>query len=88
MKPAVLFYLERINPVVAVFIFLWCLWIYSCPLFIAVVHHKFHWHMVKALMDGREYYIPMYILIKGVFCSLMLWIVGEYFKGLFTNKKI
>ena len=85
MKKAVLFYLTKINPVIAVFIFLWCFWIFSCPVFIAILHHDFHWSTTRALLDGREYYIPMYILIKGVFCSIMLWIVGEYFKSYFSK---
>ena len=85
MNKVLLFYLNRINPVVAVFIFLWCLWVYSCPIFIAILHHDFHLSMTKALLDGREYYVQMYILIKGLFCSIMLWIVGEYFKSYFSK---
>jgi len=85
MNKALLFYLNKINPIIAIFIFLWCFWIFSCPIFIAILHHKFHWTMAKALIDGREYSIPMYILIKGLFCSIMLWIVGEYFKSQFSK---
>lgn len=85
MKKAILFYLEKINPFVAVFILLWCIWIYSCPLVIAIFHNKLEWKIIKGLIDGREYGIPMYILIKGFFCSIMLWLVGEYFKEQFKK---
>lgn len=86
MKKAVVFYLDKINPIVAAFIFLWCLWIFICPVVIEILHHTFKWNMVKALIDGREYYLQMFIVIKGLFCSIMLWIVGEYFKLYFLRQ--
>jgi hypothetical protein len=85
MKKSFIFYLKKINPFLALFIFLWCFWIYLSPLCIAILHHKFAWSMLKELIDGRENYVQMYIFIKGIFCSIMLWLVGEYFKHYFVN---
>jgi hypothetical protein len=87
MKRPIIIYLEKFNPILAIFIFLWCFWTYSCPLFIAILHHKFEWKLLKTMIDAREYYIPMYILIKGIFCSVILWLVGEYFKVQFQKDK-
>jgi hypothetical protein len=80
MNKAIQFYLEKINPILALSIFLWCFWVWSCPLFIEIMHGNFKWKLLKVMIDSREYYIPMYILIKGLFCGVILWIVGEYFR--------
>jgi hypothetical protein len=85
MRKAILFYLEKVNPFLALFIFLWCFWIYFSPLLIVIMHNKFEWKLLKGLIDGREYYIQMYIVIKGLFCSVMLLLVGEYFKDQFRK---
>jgi|WetSurMetagenome_2_1015567.scaffolds.fasta_scaffold774808_1 hypothetical protein len=81
MNQSILFYLRKINPIVAIFIFLWCSWIYFSPIIIEIYHHTFKLSLLKTLINGGENYISMYIFIKGVFCSIILWIVGEYFKN-------
>jgi hypothetical protein len=85
MNKAILIYLNKINPIIAIFILLWCSWIYFSPVFIDIYHHKFEISMLKTLINGGDNNISMYIFIKGIFCSIMLWIVGEYFKNQFNK---
>jgi len=68
------------TPFLSILILLYCSWIYFCPFIILAKHGQLTLSsFFKSLVDSREYYIQMYILIKGVFCSAMLFIVGNYF---------
>jgi hypothetical protein len=85
MKNAITIYLNKINPFVALFIFLWCSWIYFGPFIVSIIEQNSIMSEFKKLFDGEENGISMYIFVKGIFCSLMLWLVGEYFKHYFAK---
>lgn len=68
------------TPSLSLLILLYCTWIYFCPFVISAKHGQLTiGSFFKALLDSREYYIQMYILIKGILCSAILYIVGHYF---------
>jgi hypothetical protein len=74
-------------PVISVFILVYCTWIFFCPIAIDIKHGNMSvGKFLKALVDSRDYYIQMYILVKGVFCSTILFVVGKYFEGELEKK--
>lgn len=78
-------YLKWINPIVAILIFLWCCYIYFGGMFIEITHHEFTFEKFKDLIDPRDNNFNMYFIIKGLFCSIMLLIVGDYFKRIYDK---
>jgi len=73
------FYLKWINPVIAILILLICSWIYFGGYFISF-NGKSPFLEGKSIIDPREMGFSMYFFAKGLFCSSMLFLFGEFLK--------
>ncbi|MFA5337647.1 MAG: hypothetical protein WC330_04885 [Candidatus Omnitrophota bacterium] len=73
------FYLKWINPIVAILILVICSWLYFGGYFVSF-GNKSPFLKGKSIIDPSEMNLPMYFFAKGLFCSSMLFLFGEFFK--------
>ncbi len=73
------FYLKWINPLVAIVILLICSWIYFGGYFIGF-DKKSAFMEGKNIIDPGEMGFSMYFFAKGLFCSSMLFLFGQFLK--------
>jgi hypothetical protein len=73
------FYLKWINPAVALLILVICSWLYFGGYFVSFAD-KSPFLKGKNIIDPAEMEFPMYFFAKGLFCSSMLFLFGEFLK--------
>ncbi|HNX23556.1 MAG TPA: hypothetical protein PKG60_05880 [Spirochaetota bacterium] len=84
------FYLKYINPVAALIVFGLCFWLY-------IGNYFFHFGS-PSYSDSKTPYqqglnilmydsLPIYFLVKGIFCSLMLFLFGKFLEYWIDQKK-
>jgi len=75
------FYLKWINPTIAVLILLICTWLYFGGYFVRFdPKETSHYEKGESIIDPEEMNLPMYFFAKGLFCSSMLFLFGEFLK--------
>lgn len=73
------FYLKWINPIVALLILVICSWLYFGGYFVSFAD-KSPFLRGKNIIDPSEMNLSMYFFAKGLFCSSMLFLFGEFLK--------
>ncbi|MFA6281415.1 MAG: hypothetical protein WCY05_02800 [Candidatus Omnitrophota bacterium] len=73
------FYLKWVNPIVALLILIICSWVYFGGYFVGF-NEKSKFEKKEVLIDPNEMGMPMYFFAKGLFCSSMLFLFGEFMK--------
>lgn len=75
------FYLKWINPVVALLILIICSWLYFGGYFVNFnPKEPSPYERGENIIDPDEMNLPMYFFAKGLFCSSMLFLFGEFLK--------
>ena len=74
------FYLKWINPFVALVILAICTWLYFGGYFIDLGGGETPFSKGDNLFDVDEMGFSMYFFAKGLFCSSMLFLFGEFLK--------
>lgn len=74
------FYLTYVNPALAVLILLICAWIYIGGYFTNFEGEETAFSDGKSILDPNEMGFPLYFFAKGLFCSAMLFLFGEFMK--------
>ncbi len=74
------FYLKWVNPIVALFILVICSWLYFGGYFVSFSADKSPFLRGKLIIDPAEMNLQMYFFAKGLFCSSMLFLFGEFMK--------
>lgn len=74
------FYLRRINPVVALVILLICTWIWLGGYFLNLGGGETSFQEGVSIIDPGEMAFSLYFFAKGLFCSAMLLLFGEFLK--------
>jgi hypothetical protein len=74
------FYLKWINPIVALVILVICTWIYFGGYFIDLGGGQAPFSKGDNIFDVDEMGFNMYFFAKGLFCSSMLLLFGEFLK--------
>jgi hypothetical protein len=80
------FYLKWINPIVALVILAICCWVYFGGYFISLDGSETPFTKGKHLLDAGDEGFQMYFFAKGLFCSSMLFLFGEFLKK-YLNKE-
>ncbi len=81
------FYLKWINPCVALLILIICTWIYVGGYFVSYDAGQSPFAKGEVFIDPEEMGFSMYFFAKGLFCSSMLFLFGEFLKKyLYGNK--
>ena len=73
------FYLKWVNPIVALVILVICSWLYFGGYFVSFSGES-PFAKGKIIIDPAEMNLPMYFFAKGLFCSSMLFLFGEFLK--------
>ena len=73
------FYLKWLNSLVALLILIICSWIYFGGYFVSF-GDKSLFAKGKIIIDPGEMGMSMYFFAKGLFCSSMLFLFGEFMK--------
>jgi hypothetical protein len=73
------FYLTWINPAVALIVLVICTWIYFGGYFVSFGSDT-PFMEGKSIIDPDEMAMPLYFFAKGLFCSSMLFLFGEFMK--------
>lgn len=79
------FYLKWINPAVAILILAICCWIYFGGYFLNLDGGETPFSKGKHILDVDELGFQMYFFAKGLFCSSLLFLFGEFLKK-YLNK--
>jgi len=74
------FYLKWINPIIALVILAICCWIYFGGYFINLSGEETPFANGTPILDVDELGFSMYFFAKGLFCSSMLFLFGEFLK--------
>ena len=75
-----MFYLKWINSIVAVVILALCSWLYFGGYFIDLGGGDAPFAEGKHILDTNEMGFGIYFFAKGLFCSSMLFLFGEFLK--------
>jgi len=73
------FYLKWVNPIVALAILAICTWIYFGGYFVSFGKET-PFMKGQSLIEPSEMGMSMYFFAKGLFCSSMLLLFGEFLK--------
>jgi hypothetical protein len=74
------FYLRWVNPAVAMAVLAICTWIYIGGYFTAPGDGESAFERGEGLLDPNEMAFSMYFFAKGLFCSSVLLMAGEFLK--------
>lgn len=74
------FYLKWINPFIAGLILIICVWIYFGGYFLQFGETEPPFLKGDSIIDPGELGFSMYFFAKGLFCSSMLFLFGEFMK--------
>jgi hypothetical protein len=74
------FYLRRINPIVALAILLICTWIWLGGYFLNFDGGETSFQEGVSIIDPSEMGFSLYFFAKGLFCSAMLLLFGEFLR--------
>ena len=74
------FYLKWVNPIIALLILVICSWLYFGGYFVSFSADKSLFLKGKNILDPAEMNLQMYFFAKGLFCSSMLFLFGEFMK--------
>lgn len=74
------FYLRWVNPAVALLVLLICTWIYLGGYFTAPGDGESAFERGDGLLDPNEMAFSLYFFAKGLFCSSVLFMAGEFLK--------
>lgn len=81
------FYLKWVNPIVAIMIFIICTSLYFGRYFVNFNPKEVSLHAKgENIIDPAQMGLPMYFFAKGLFCSSILFLFGEFLKSKIVNK--
>jgi len=79
------FYLKWINPLIALTILLICTWIYFGGYFFQFGGGETPFVKGAVIIDPDDFTLSMYFFAKGLFCSSLLFLFGEFMKRYIKN---